>query len=238
MSKSNSIVTLSADGKRLLDEVVFAYDSPKFYTFDVTGVNELVFTVPRGGLDISFGNVRLWKAGVPVSNQNTILAGVPKGTVDLMKTNQLYTYREGFVKPVLGDRYQGKMTQEKTISINRKDYDSGLQFSVSQALSGTEYGSAGFWLDKRYDKVSFIVGPRDNQFRHLSGSEIECLLCFSDAGCRLECHSEYQRITVRYTAIDPSRTVLGRVTDYRVFHPACNDIVPSDAVERAKAGRR
>lgn len=162
-SKSNSIVTLSADGKRLLDEVVFAYDSPKFYTFDVTGVNELVFTVPRGSLDISFGNVRLWKAGVAVSNPNTILAGVPKGTVDLMKTNQLYTYREGFVKPVLGDRYQGKMTQEKTISINRKDYDSGLQFSVSQALAGTEYGTAGFWLDKRYDKVSFILGPRDNQ---------------------------------------------------------------------------
>ena len=67
-SKSNSIVTLSADGKRLLDEVVFAYDSPKFYTFDVTGVNELVFTVPRGSQDISFGNVKLWKAGVAVSN--------------------------------------------------------------------------------------------------------------------------------------------------------------------------
>ena len=162
-SKSNSIVTLSADGKRLLDEVVFAYDSPRLYTFDITGVNELVFTVPRGDLDISFGNVKLWKAGVAVSNPNTILAGVPKGTVDLMKTNQLYTYREGFVKPVLGDRYQGKMTQEKTISINRKNYDSGLQFSVSQALSGTERGTAGFWLNKRYDKVSFIVGPRDNQ---------------------------------------------------------------------------
>ena len=162
-SKSNSIVTLSADGKRLLDEVVFAYDSPRLYTFDITGVNELVFTVPRGDLDISFGNVKLWKAGVAVSNPNTILAGVPKGTVDLMKTNQLYTYREGFVKPVLGDRYQGKMTQEQTISINRKNYDSGLQFSVSQALSGTERGTAGFWLNKRYDKVSFIVGPRDNQ---------------------------------------------------------------------------
>ena len=162
-SKSNSIVTLSADGKRLLDEVVLAYDSPRLYTFDITGVNELVFTVPRGDLDISFGNVKLWKAGVAVSNPNTILAGVPKGTVDLMKTNQLYTYREGFVKPVLGDRYQGKMTQEQTISINRKNYDSGLQFSVSQALAGTERGTAGFWLNKRYDKVSFIVGPRDNQ---------------------------------------------------------------------------
>ena len=80
-----------------------------------------------------------------------------------MQTNQLYKYREsGFVKPVLGDKAKGA-GQEKTISINRKEYNSGLSFSVSQALAGTEQGFAYFWLDKRYDKVSFIVGPRDNQ---------------------------------------------------------------------------
>lgn len=161
--KGNSIVTVSADGKRLLDEVVFAYDAPRFLTFDVAGVNEIVFTIPRGDTQIAFGNVKLWKAGAAVSNPNTLLSRVPGGTVDLMQTNQLYKYREsGFVKPVLGDKAKGA-GQEKGISINRKEYNSGLSFSVSQALAGTEQGFAYFWLDKRYDKVSFIVGPRDNQ---------------------------------------------------------------------------
>lgn len=161
--KGNSIVTVSADGKRLLDEVVFAYDAPRFLTFDVAGVNEIVFTIPRGDTQIAFGNVKLWKAGTAVSNPNTLLSRVPGGTVDLMQTNQLYRYREsGFVKPVLGDKAKGT-GQEKAISINRKEYNSGLSFSVSQALAGTEQGFAYFWLDKRYDKVSFVVGPRDNQ---------------------------------------------------------------------------
>lgn len=142
--KGNSIVTVSADGKRLLDEVVFAYDAPRFLTFDVAGVNEIVFTIPRGDTQIAFGNVKLWKAGAAVSNPNTLLSRVPGGTVDLMQTNQLYKYREsGFVKPVLGDKAKGA-GQEKGISINRKEYNSGLSFSVSQALAGTEQGFAYF----------------------------------------------------------------------------------------------
>lgn len=160
----NSIVTISGDGKRLLDEVVFGYDAPRFYTFDVAGVNELTFTIPRGSLDVAFGNIKLWKAGVTPSNPNTLLSGLPKGTVDMMKTNQLYYMKgNGGVKPVVGDRFKSSMSEVKTISITRKDYDSGIQFSVSQALSGKEQGTACFWLDKRYDKVSFVVGPRDNQ---------------------------------------------------------------------------
>lgn len=163
--KENSIVTVSADGKRLLDEVVFAYDAPRFLTLDVAGVNEIVFSIPRGSTEIVFGNVKLWKAGAAVSNPNTLLSRVPGGTVNLMQTNQLYKYREGgFVKPVLGERAKGT-SQENTISINRKEYNSGLSFSVSQALSGIEQGFAYFWLDKRYDKVSFVVGPRQPEFQ-------------------------------------------------------------------------
>lgn len=163
-NKSNSIVTITADGRRIFDEVIFGHDAPRFYTFDVTGVNEIVFSVPRGDVDAAFGNVKLWKAGAAVSNPNTLLSRVPSGTIDLMKVNPPYYMKNGgYVKPVIGDRFKSSLNEEKTISINRKEYNSGLQFSVSQALAGTEQGYANFWLNKRYDKVSFIVGPRDNQ---------------------------------------------------------------------------
>lgn len=163
-NKSNSIVTITADGRRIFDEVIFGHDAPRFYTFDVTGVNEIVFSVPRGDVDAAFGNVKLWKAGAAVSNPNTLLSRVPGGTIDLMKVNPPYYMKNGgYVKPVIGDRFKSSLNEEKTISINRKEYNSGLQFSVSQALAGTEQGYANFWLNKRYDKVSFIVGPRDNQ---------------------------------------------------------------------------
>lgn len=163
-NKSNSIVTITADGRRIFDEVIFGHDAPRFYTFDVTGINEIVFSVPRGDVDAAFGNVKLWKAGAAVSNPNTLLSRVPSGTIDLMKVNPPYYMKNGgYVKPVIGDRFKSSLNEEKTISINRKEYNSGLQFSVSQALAGTEQGYANFWLNKRYDKVSFIVGPRDNQ---------------------------------------------------------------------------
>lgn len=163
-NKSNSIVTITADGRKIFDEVIFGHDAPRFYTFDVTGVNEIVFSVPRGDVDAAFGNVKLWKAGAAVSNPNTLLSRVPSGTIDLMKVNPPYYMKNGgYVKPVIGDRFKSSLNEEKAISINRKEYNSGLQFSVSKALAGTEQGYANFWLNKRYDKVSFIVGPRDNQ---------------------------------------------------------------------------
>lgn len=163
-NKSNSIVTITADGRRIFDEVIFGHDAPRFYTLDVNGVNEIVFSVPRGDVDAAFGNVKLWKTGAAVSNPNTLLSRVPSGTIDLMKVNPPYYMKNGgYVKPVIGDRFKSSLNEEKTISINRKEYNSGLQFSVSQALAGTEQGYANFWLNKRYDKVSFIVGPRDNQ---------------------------------------------------------------------------
>lgn len=90
---ASSIVTISADGKRLMDEVFFGQDAPRFYTLDVTGADELTFSIPRGSVDMCFGNVKLWKAGAAVSNPNNLLTGIPSGTVDLMKVNPPYYMR-------------------------------------------------------------------------------------------------------------------------------------------------
>ncbi|MBR1879003.1 MAG: NPCBM/NEW2 domain-containing protein [Paludibacteraceae bacterium] len=45
----------------------------------------------------------------------------------------------------------------------RHTFTSGLSFTSSEQLMGERLDYSYFWLNKRYDKLSFILGPRDNQ---------------------------------------------------------------------------
>lgn len=159
-----SIVTAKADGKIVFDEVIYESDAPRFFTIDVKGANQLVFTVVDGSVGISFGNVKLWKAGQTPSNPNTLYPKLPAGKIQLVRDLPYYFTRPGgHVMPVLGDRFKTSMSEMKTIKVSGKEYDSGLAFPLSQALIGKESGYACFWLGGRYEKVSFIAGPQDSQ---------------------------------------------------------------------------
>jgi len=53
---------------------------------------------------------------------------------------------------------------DSVISINRVKYKTGISCSCTEVLAGENVGDwIYFWLQKKFDKVSFIVGPRDNQ---------------------------------------------------------------------------
>lgn len=166
---ANSIVTIKADGRLIFDEVLFESDAPRFCTLDIKGAKQLVFTVVQGSVPVSFANTKLWKAGQNVSNPNNIYPKLPAGRVKLVRDLPYYfSITGGYVKPVLGDKFRTSMSQEKTIRVSGKEYDSGLSFSVQQAFIGKELGHASFWLNKRYEKLSFIAGPRDNQSSNAS----------------------------------------------------------------------
>ncbi|MBR6886743.1 MAG: hypothetical protein IKN13_04995 [Bacteroidales bacterium] len=67
------IVTVKADGRRILDEVVHDYDPPKEYVLDITGVDKLLFQHWKGLESIDFEEVRLWKKGeTPVKPANRL----------------------------------------------------------------------------------------------------------------------------------------------------------------------
>ena len=59
---TNVIVTIKGDDELLFDEVLTATAAPKAFTVDVHGVRELRFDLPRGELDVAFGELKLWKA--------------------------------------------------------------------------------------------------------------------------------------------------------------------------------
>ena len=161
--KEYSIVTLKADGRIIFDEVIYASDAPRFCTLDLKGAQQLSFTVVDGSVNISFANVKLWKAGQTVSNPNTLFPKVPAGKVKLVKELPYYQKSASRIMPIVGDAFKSSLSQFKSVKVTGKSYDSGICFSIEQALVGTEVGHACFWLNKRYGKVSFIAGPVDSQ---------------------------------------------------------------------------
>lgn len=157
----NVIVTIKGDGELLFDEVIHAADAPKSYTVDVHGVHELRFDLPRGELDVAFGELKLWKSG-----QTPVMPHDPLAKITVKKNKlveRIYPYYVSGRVAMIRDKKIEYDDTEDHININRVEYKSGLQFTATQALIGHTEGCASFWLQKKYEKVSFIVGPRDNQ---------------------------------------------------------------------------
>lgn len=164
----NVIVTVKADGRVLMDEVVWNHDAPREVTLDVKGVRELRFDVMRGATGLAVGAARLWKAGQrPTAAPNPLK--YPSGNLVLVKDLWPHYMRQSWICPITDRKLDMGSPKTESISINRVTYTTGFQFTLDQALIGVNQSWAYFWLQKRYDKLSFIVGPRDNQSSRASG---------------------------------------------------------------------
>lgn len=157
------VLVVRADGKTLMDYVVHDYDEVRYITLDVRGVNELIFKLVKGGQNIGIGVPKLWKAGQNVVVAENPMDKLPKGRIKLVEQLKPYFIRGSFVQQVTDDESIIWNERTKSISISRKTFDSGLQMNCPEGLVEDQKGWSFFWLNKRYDKVSFIVGPRDNQ---------------------------------------------------------------------------
>ena len=159
----NVIVTVKGDGRVLLDEVLWCHDAPREVVLDVTGVKELRFDVFRGEENLAVAAAKLWKANQKVVPTRTHLDKILVGKVQLMEQLWPYFIRCGYATPVTSTQSQEGCRTTESININRVTYTSGLELSANQALSGHNNSWTYFWLQKKYDKLSFIIGPRDNQ---------------------------------------------------------------------------
>lgn len=159
----NAILVVLADGKTILDVVVNDHDALKFITLDVTGVDKVTFKNVKGSEKIGIGVPKLWKAGQKVVVATNPLDKLPKGKIKLVQQLKPYYISGGMVKQITDDENVFWDYRAKSISINRKTFDSGLQMFTPDGLLENREGWSYFWLNKRYDKISFIVGPRDNQ---------------------------------------------------------------------------
>jgi hypothetical protein len=166
----NAILTVKADGNRVLDKVIWEHDAPQEYTVDLNGARQLRFDIVKGEANLAFGAVKLWKSGQTVKPTTDPLRSIPL-TDRVQLVGQLYPHfirHSGWVAPITSQEVKG-IRKETSISINRVEYKTGLQFTADQAFAGNNEAWAYFWLQKKYDKVSFIIGPRDNQSSAATG---------------------------------------------------------------------
>ena len=163
--KDSEIVIVKADGRRIVDEVIHCWDAPKEFVLDVTGVDILEFEHFSGDNGVYVGVAKLWKKGQPVVHSRNPLDNIiDKDKVKLVEELRPHLIcHRGWSKPITSENWGG-IDEEEYISINRVKYTSGLALSASEELGdGISAGFAYFWLQKKFDKLSFIVGPRDNK---------------------------------------------------------------------------
>lgn len=154
ISTDASIFTVYADGRKVVDEVVYPYSIPKRMTIDIKGADELKFVLVQGNGYIGVAEATLWTAGQTPVETGNILNDKPK-TLELIKDLKPYFQNHNLASVSPTDK-------NKSIKINGQEYTYGLSANMNRAISGNNAGWAYFNLQKQYSKLSFIVGPVDN----------------------------------------------------------------------------
>ena len=166
--ENNAILTIKADGKKILDKVIHVYDAPQEVVLDIRGVRQLRFDHLGGEQALAFAIAKLWKPTDNYVPNRTTLDKIPTNDrVQLVGT--LYPYFTKWMCAITKRPDVPEHERTDEISINRVTYKTGIQFSANEAFIGHNESFAYFWLQKKYDKLSFIVGPRDNQASGATG---------------------------------------------------------------------
>ena len=144
------IMVVKADGKKILDKVIFPYDVPERIALDIKGVKELRFEVLSGDAAIAIAEATLWKAGETPFETGNLLNRNPQ-TVELGKGIAQYfknsTISEIGTKPL------------ETVRIGGKKYDNGFAVNFFMPLLGDAPGWIYYNLRGQYSKISFTMGP-------------------------------------------------------------------------------
>lgn len=154
VSSTPSIVTVRVDDKKKVDERIYDFDIPKPFEIDVAGAQEVTFDILSGELYLGVGDPKLWTAGEkavkPTFDQT------PATTKKMLVTElKPYYINRNILLISPGMKY-------KTMKINGRKYHDGLVMSMNMQISGGDFGSAMFNLNKKYEKLSFVIGPLDN----------------------------------------------------------------------------
>lgn len=145
------VVTVYADGRKVMDELVYPYSVPRRIKLDVKGVNELKFILVSGNGQIGFAEATLWTAGQTPVETGNILNKKPV-TIELVKDLEPYFQNNRMV-------CVSPKSKNSHMTINGKNYDYGLAVNMERAIVGSNPGWSYFNLRGQYSKLSFVVGP-------------------------------------------------------------------------------
>ena len=148
------VVTVYADGRKVVDELVYPYGVPKRMEMDLAGVDELKFVLVSGGGPVGIAEATLWTAGQKPVETGNIIDGKPKA-MELVKELRPY-FRNNIISCV------SPSDRSAPMMMNGRRYDCGLSANMNMALIGHNTGWAYFNLRRQYSLLRFVVGPADN----------------------------------------------------------------------------
>lgn len=148
-----AVVTVYADGRKIADEIVRKYDVTRRMTLDIRGVDKLEFAIVKGEDDIGFAEVSLWKTGENPEETGNIITEPPKETRLIKDLKPYAQYNHFCVAPDM---------ESKSVSVNGRKYSYGLVCNMNMAFIGVQPGASYFNLDGRYETLSLLAGPVDN----------------------------------------------------------------------------
>ncbi len=154
------VFTVHADGEKILDTKLYPYGVPVRIELDVKGVKELKFSNVVSG-NTAIGEATLWREGQSPTQTGNLITTKPK-TIELVKDIQPY-FKNNFITPI------SPSLKDKSFKMNGQEYNYGLVANMTQPLAGECNAWAYFNLRKQYSKLSFVVGPVDNNNKSGTG---------------------------------------------------------------------
>ncbi|MBQ9427812.1 MAG: hypothetical protein IJU36_09355 [Paludibacteraceae bacterium] len=168
------VMIITGDGETIFDEYVLGFSEPRFMVVDVAGIDQITFSLVEDNQSVNAAMMQLWKEGENVVMPELPFAPPARKTQLVAEhlpycTKFHHMIREDLREvPYLKHKIIIWSDYEDSISIGRYIYKSGIQMRSSQGLFDANEGYCFFWLNKQYEKISFIVGPRDNISSHAS----------------------------------------------------------------------
>ncbi len=151
INDETTIITVTLDGRKVLDELVYTHSVTKPIRLDVSGVKELKFTMVQGSGHIAFAEPTLWKAGQTPPQRKNNTTSLPN-ILHLGRDLKPYYMKGNFYNIASGESY-------KSVEINRQEFTDGIAASMKEQLLGNSEGWAYFYTQKAYSKLSFLIGP-------------------------------------------------------------------------------
>ncbi len=149
------VVTVHADGRKIMDEIVRTYSVPKPIRLDVEGVKVLRFAVQMGEPKLAVGDPTLWRVDQTPPALETPKVAMP---LEAELGSELMPYFHHFGWSVLSPD-----AKIKEMTVNSQRYSKGMVANMTMALVGTPTYWAYFNLHKQYRSLSFVVGPANRK---------------------------------------------------------------------------
>ncbi len=149
------ILSVTADGKTILDKAVSQHEVPERITLDVRGVDKLRFSLVTDDVTVGIAEPTLWTASqTPRETGKLSLAqGKPTQLVSSLRPYHVDNYHK-CVSSRDGDKHE--------VKISGKSYSSGLVMNTDIRLIGNGQARSVFNLGGKFKTLRFTAGPVDS----------------------------------------------------------------------------